>query len=100
MSLVWVGERVAVPDIAKIKLKIAAYDNGTPAKDSTWVPNKVFRFPGYSGTGSIWKAVADLLPREWFKFHRKVTGINIDMKTVVVERGAQMKELQDFKFDT
>ena len=100
MNSVWVGERVAVPDIAKIKLKIEAYDKGTPAKDSAWGPNNVFRFPRYNGTGGIWQAVADLLPREWFKFHHKVTGINMDTKSLLVERGAQMKEVQELKFDT
>ena len=100
MNSVWVGERVAVPDIAKIKAKIAAYDNGSPAQDSAWGPNNVFRFPKYNGTGGIWKAVADLLPREWFKFHHKVTGINIDEKSLVVESGEQMKALQEFRFDS
>ena len=33
MNSVWVGECVAVPDIAKIKRKIAAYDNGIPVND-------------------------------------------------------------------
>ena len=100
MNSVWVGERVAVPDIAKIKAKIAAYDNGTPAQDSAWGPNNVFRFPKYNGTGGIWKAVADLLPREWFKFHHKVTGIDVDRKSLVVDSGEPMKAAQEFKFDS
>jgi len=100
MNSVWVGERVAVPDIAKIKAKIAAYDKGTPAKDSAWGPNNVFRFPKYRGTGGIWQAVADLLPSEWFKFHHKVTGINIDKKSVMVEIGRGEKSVQEFKFDS
>ena len=100
MNSVWVGERVAVPDIAKIKAKIAAYDSGSPAQDSAWGPNNVFRFPKYNGTGGIWKAVADLLPREWFKFHHKVTGINIDEKSLVVESREQIKAVQEFRFDS
>jgi len=100
MNSVWVGERVAVPDIAKIKAKIAAYDNGSPAQDSAWGPNNVFRFPKYNGTGGIWKAVADLLPREWFKFHHKVTGIHVDTKSLVVESGEQRKDVQQFRFDS
>ena len=100
MNSVWVGERVAVPDIAKIKAKIAAYDNGSPAQDSAWGPNNVFRFPKYNGTGGIWKAVADPLPREWFKFHHEVTGINIDTKSLRVESGEQMKAVEEFKFDS
>ena len=100
MNSVWVGERVAVPDIAKIKAKIAAYDSGTPAKDSAWGPNNVFRFPKYNGTGGIWLAVADLLPREWFRFHHKVTGVNIDTKSVIIESGEESKALLEFKFDS
>ena len=100
MNSVWVGERVAVPDIAKIKLKIAAYDNGTSAKDSAWGPNNVFRFPRYNGTGGIWQAVADLLPRGWFEFHHEVIGINIDTNSLKVESDSQRKAVQEFKFDT
>ena len=99
MNAVWVGERVAVPDIAKLKAKIAAFDSGAPAKDSAWGPNNVFRFPKYNGTGGIWQAVADHLPREWFKFHHRVTGVNIDKKSVMVETGTEKKSVQEFKFD-
>ena len=101
INTVWVGERVAVPDIAKIKLKIAEYDNGTAAKDSALGPNRFFRYPRYNGTGGIWQAIADRLPRQWFKFNHKVIGINIDTKSVsVIERGAQTIAVQEFKFDT
>ena len=100
MNSVWVGERVAVPDIAKIKRKIAAYDNGVPVNDSSWGPNNNFRFPKYHGTGGIWQAVADLLPHEWFKFHHKVTGVNIDTNSLKVEVGNHMKCSREFVFDT
>ena len=100
MNSVWVGERVAVPDIAKIKHKIAEYDNGTAPKDSAWGPNNIFRFPKYSGTGGIWQALADLLPPQWFKFHHKVIGIDIDRKTVIVETDSQLKRVQTFHFDS
>ena len=105
----WVGECVAVPDIAKIKSKIAAYDNGIPVNDYPWGPNNNFRFPKYHGTDGIWQAVADLLPHEWFKFRHKVTGVlllhkvtgvNIDTKLLKVEAGTQNKCSQEFKFDT
>ena len=100
MNSVWVGERVAVPDIAKLKAKIAAYDKGTPAKDSAWGPNNVFRFPKYSGTGAIWQAVGDLLPRQWFKFHHKVISINTNTKSLMVEMGARSDSVKEFKFDS
>ena len=101
MSSVWVGERVTVPDIAKIKLKIAEYDNGTSVKDSAWEPNNVFRFPRYNGTGSIWQAVTDLLPRQWFKFRHKAIGIDIDTNSVIVETDPLLKKRKHtFKFDS
>ena len=100
MNSVWVGECVAVPDIAKIKRKIAAYDNGIPVNDYPWGPNNNFRFPKYHGTDGIWQAVADLFPHEWFKFRHKVTGVNIDTKLLKVEAGTQNKCSQEFKFDT
>ena len=99
MNSVWVGERVAVPDIAKIKAKIAAYDRGTSSKDSKWGPNNVFRFPRFNGTGGIWQAVANLLPSEWFKFHHKVISIDIDTSSVRVKTNAWFKPSLNFKFD-
>ena len=100
MNSVWVGERVAVPDIAKIKLKIAEYGNGTSAEDSAWGLNNVFRFPTYNGTGGIWEAVAERLPRDWFKFHHKVTGINIDTNSITVEIDSQLGVVQEFQFNS
>ena len=99
MNSVWVGERVAVPDITKIKHKIAEYDNGASAEDSAWGPNNVFRFPRYKGTGGIWQAVADLVPGKWFKFHHKVKSINVDTNSVIVQRSGWFKALQEIRFD-
>ena len=100
MNSVWVGEKVAVPDIAKIKHKIAEYNNGTSPKDSAWGPDNVFRFPTYNGTGGLWQAVADRLPLEWFKFHHKVKGINIDTNSVTVEIDSQLGVVQEFQFNS
>ena len=100
MNSVWVGERVAVPDIAEIKLKIAEYDNGNIAKDSAWGPNNVFRFPRINGTGGLWQAVADLLPSEWFRFRHEVISINIDTNTVMVKTDPHLKGVKEYKFDS
>lgn len=100
MNSAWVGERVALPNITKIKRKIAAYDNGTSGRDSSWGPNNFFRYPRYKGTGGIWQAVTDRLPRKWFRFHSKVIGLNMDTKTVRVAIGAHVKMIQEFHFDT
>lgn len=100
MNSVWMSERVAVPDIGKIKAKISAYDSGRGSvEDSAWGPNSIFKFPRYNGTGGIWKAVADLLPTEWFKFRHKIRAIDMVTKSVIVETG-ENKATQVFTFDS
>ena len=86
MNAVWVGERVAVPDIASIEAKIAEYDstNGTVAIDSEWGPNRLFRFPHRNGTGGIWKAVAHKLPQGWFHYKQNVVEVNMADKKLLV----------------
>ncbi|XP_038060542.1 uncharacterized protein LOC119731445 [Patiria miniata] len=100
MNSAWVGERVAVPDIEEIKTKIKEVDNGTDAKDSDWGPNRFFRFPKYNGTGGIWESVARMLPSHWFRFHEKVTAINIDRKIITVEAGTGVKTHYSLAYDT
>jgi protoporphyrinogen oxidase len=77
MNAAWVGERVAVPDIEKIRAKISS---GEKPQDSSWGPNQFFRFPRHGGTGSMWKAIANRLPQGWFYFNQTVTGLNIKDK--------------------
>ncbi|KAK3740593.1 hypothetical protein QZH41_001063 [Actinostola sp. cb2023] len=77
MNSLWVGERVAVPSIEKIKAN-------RESKDSDWGPNRCFRFPKFHGTGGIWQSVADLLPSGWFHFKHRVDGIDIQHKTLSV----------------
>ena len=89
MNSAWVGERVTLPNITQIKGKITTYD--------TWTS---FRYPRYNGTEGIWRAVADRLPRTWFKFHSKVIGLNMDTSVVRIESGTQLKSVQEFHFDT
>ena len=100
INSVWMDERFAVPDIAKIKLKIVEFDNRT-VSDTSWGPNSFIRYPRYNGTGGIWQAIADRLPRQWFKFNHKVIGVNIDTKSVaVIEPGGQTTAVQEIKFDS
>ncbi|XP_038065214.1 uncharacterized protein LOC119735552 [Patiria miniata] len=99
MNSAWIGEQVSVPDIEEIKSNIKEVDNGIEAKDTEWGPNRFFRFPKYNGTGGIWEAIARRLPREWFKFNEKVTGINIDEKVVTVEAGQDMKSQYSLEYD-
>ena len=87
MNSVWVGERVAVPDIDVIKANIAkAKENKLKGEDdSTWGPNNFFRFPQHGGTGEIWKQVAAGLPQGWFHFGHKVTELSLENKQIKVE---------------
>ncbi|XP_078381629.1 uncharacterized protein LOC144664392 [Oculina patagonica] len=100
MNFAWVGERVAVPNISEIKHKIEMYGNETSPKDSAWGPNNFFRYPKYKGTGGIWQAIADRLPVKWFKFYNKVIELNIDTRSVTVERATPVKLVQEYTFDT
>ncbi len=85
MNSAWVGERVAVPDIKKIKKKITDFNEGKIVKDSAWGPNSFFRFPSFNGTGNIWRGVADLIPRDWFKFQTTVSAVDLDSKTLFLK---------------
>ena len=84
MNSVWVGERVAIPNIEKIKAKIELRKKNQVLRDSGWGPNKLFRFPRYGGTGGLWKTVAHQLPQGWFHFRHKVIGIDIEKKRLKV----------------
>ena len=98
MNSVWVGERVSVPDIKKIKAKIAAGEDKI-VKDSEWGPNKFFRFPRYGGTGGIWIAVSKLLPQQWYHYRHEVTAINLEEKYVEVIKNSDKKTKFALEYD-
>lgn len=53
MSWHWIGDRVAVVDVARVRANIA---HGRD--DVSWGPNNRFRFPKRGGTGAVWRALA------------------------------------------
>lgn len=63
MGCSWVGERVALPDRERLEAQLQ-----NPADATDWGPNRSFRFPSRGGTGAIWRAVCNRLPRERFRF--------------------------------
>lgn len=67
----WVGERVAVPNLDRIRRNIAEQRD-----DVSWGPNNTFRFPLHGGTGAIWSAVAAKL-----KLHLGTAVDRIDLTT-------------------
>ncbi len=54
-----------------------------------WGPNATFRFPAKDGTGGIWVAVANTLPKEktLFGTEGQVTKVNADAHTVTLKSG-------------
>jgi protoporphyrinogen oxidase len=79
----WMGERVATVDLARVRRNIAERRD-----DVGWGPNSTFRFPMHGGTGAIWRAVCDRLPRERVHFSRTATAIDLQRRTVGFSDGA------------
>lgn len=78
----WMGERVAVPDVARIRRNVA-----TAQDDVSWGPNRTFRFPLDGGTGAIWRGVSALLPGERQRFETAVAAIDDARGTVTLADG-------------
>ena len=84
MQCAWLGERVAAPDVKTCVKNVIL--NKTAGN---WGPNATFRFPARDGTGGIWIAVANTLPREKTLFGTKgeVHKVNADAHTVTLKNG-------------
>jgi protoporphyrinogen oxidase len=82
MNAAWVGERVAIPDLERIKENIALQRD-----DPSWGPNNMFRFPVRGGTGAIWTACAGRLPQEKLHFNTKVEKIDVTRHEVTTAAG-------------
>ena len=85
----WIGDRVALPDIDRIKRSIAEGRD-----DVSWGPNRRFRFPITGGTGAIWRGVARLLPGERLAFGVRIVGIDVQRRVALAADG------RHFQFDT
>ncbi|HSM52468.1 MAG TPA: NAD(P)-binding protein [Thermoanaerobaculia bacterium] len=81
----WVGERVALPDLDRLRRQIAAGED-----DADWGPNRTFRFPARGGTGAIWSAVAGLLPPERLRFRAAAERIDPAARTLRLASGEQL----------
>ena len=88
MQCQWLGERVAAPDVKKVTTNVLL---GKVA--GNWGPNATFRFPARGGTGAIWIAVADTIPKEKKRFgkHGTVTKVDADSKKVSLADGTTIK---------
>lgn len=86
MGVSWMGERVAVPDLARIERNIRENRD-----DVSWGPNNRFRFPLRGGTGAIWEGVAGLLEPGRLSLGCNVVRIELDERVVVLEDGRRLR---------
>lgn len=77
MSAGWTGDRVAIPDVERIRRNIREQRD-----DVGWGPNALFRFPRKGGTGAIWRALADSLPADRMHWNRAAQRIWPDRREV------------------
>ena len=84
MQCQWLGERVAAPDLKAVTKNVILQKTA-----GNWGPNATFRFPARDGTGGIWIAVANTLPKNKTRFGKKgtVTKVDADKKVVSLADG-------------
>ena len=86
MGVTWMGERVAVPDIERIRRNIAEGRD-----DVSWGPNRRFRFPQQGGTGAIWRRVAELIAPTHLLFDHRFARVDAAGRTVTLANGRTMR---------
>ncbi|KAI4286318.1 MAG: hypothetical protein L6R35_004428 [Caloplaca aegaea] len=84
MQCQWLGERVAAPDLKTVTKNVILQKTA-----GNWGPNATFRFPANGGTGGIWIAVANTIPKEktLFGSHGAVKSVDADNKIITLENG-------------
>ena len=87
MQCQWLGERVAAPDLKTVTKNVVLQKTA-----GNWGPNATFRFPARGGTGGIWIALADTLPKENTRYGKKgsVKKVDADSKRVVLDDGTSI----------
>lgn len=85
MQCQWLGERVAAPDVKTVAKNVILQKTA-----GNWGPNATFRFPSRDGTGGIWTAVADTIPKEKKLFGKngEVTKVDAEAKKVTLADGS------------
>jgi protoporphyrinogen oxidase len=88
MQCAWLGERVAAPDLKNVTKNIILQKAA-----GGWGPNATFRFPAHGGTGAIWIAVANTLPKQKTRFGKQynVERVDAKAKTVKLADGTTIK---------
>jgi protoporphyrinogen oxidase len=81
----WVGERVAVTDLARV------LDNILLEKDDlSWGPNNTFQFPKQGGTGAIWRSLAEKIGKDRFRFETRIESIDWQKKIATTNGGERI----------
>ncbi|RPB10897.1 FAD/NAD(P)-binding domain-containing protein [Morchella conica CCBAS932] len=78
MQCEWLGERVAAPDLKTVTKNVILQKTA-----GNWGPNATFRFPAHGGTGGIWIAVANTLPKQNVRLGKSGTVEKIDAEKKV-----------------
>lgn len=86
MNYKWIGERVSVVDIDRIKQNIKLDKD-----DVSWGPNNKFRFPKSGGTGSIWRSVASKLNQDQLHFNEELISLDASSKIATFKSGKKIK---------
>lgn len=88
MQCEWQGERVAAPNVKLVTENIIR--NKTAGG---WGPNATFKFPARDGTGGIWIAVANTLPKEKMRYGKQgeVTKVDAEAKSVSLKDGTTVR---------
>lgn len=82
----WIDDRVAVPKVEEV------LDAVRTGKDHlSWGPNRTFRFPVRGGTGSIWTASGQRLPKARISLSTAVERIDVSRRVVLTRCGAKWK---------
>ncbi|KAI9766730.1 MAG: hypothetical protein M1840_006374 [Geoglossum simile] len=88
MQCEWLGERVAAPDLKTVTKNVILQKTA-----GNWGPNATFRFPARGGTGAIWIAIANTLPKEKLFFGDKgaVTKVDAEKRMVFIKDGTTIR---------
>lgn len=82
----WVHDRVPVPNLATVLRAICLGEDAT-----AWGPNYRFRYPKTGGMGSLWTALARLLPPERIRLNAAVHAIDSRSRTLTHSDGEAVR---------
>eukprot|EP01066_Platyproteum_vivax_P009908 Platyproteum_vivax@DN4396_c0_g1_i1.p1 len=86
MNAEWMGERVAQVSLKRILANVI-HDRD----EVSWGPNATFRFPVHGGTGAIWQAVGEQLPKSHVRLQNGVTKVDLAKQKVVLQSGEEIE---------